>query len=143
MQPLTGRCLCGDVRFEVSAKPRMVVYCHCASCRRQTASPVAAFLIVDAAAARFTAGAPAEYRSSPPVRRSFCPRRGTPIAYRTDARAEMVDIFAGALDEPGAIAPGAHVHAAGQLAWFEVHDALPRYATGSTREAPMRHGPAA
>lgn len=139
---MTGRCLCGAVRYAITGALLRVVHCHCDSCRRQTASPVATFLILRAEDFRVTAGAVAEFRSSPPVRRGFCPGCGSPIYYRTDARADMVDVFIGTLDDPAAVRPDAHVHAGEQLPWFELHDTLPRYAQGSTNVSPIRHGPA-
>ncbi len=41
-----GRCLCGAIEYEYSGEPILVVHCHCESCRRQTASMVATFVIV-------------------------------------------------------------------------------------------------
>ncbi len=34
--PLTGRCLCGAVRFEVDSPLVSANHCHCARCRRRT-----------------------------------------------------------------------------------------------------------
>ena len=32
--PVTGRCLCGDVRYQFTGAPVKVLHCHCDSCRR-------------------------------------------------------------------------------------------------------------
>jgi hypothetical protein len=119
----------------------MTLHCHCESCRRQTSSPVATFVMVPRSALRFTRGQPKEYASSPGVRRSFCAECGSPIAYRTDKRPDIVDLFAGTLADPATVAASCHVHAAEQLGWFEMLDDLPRYAQGSRNATPMRHGP--
>ena len=34
MEPTTGRCLCGSVRFEIDGPLRDVSLCHCVECRR-------------------------------------------------------------------------------------------------------------
>jgi hypothetical protein len=33
---LTGGCLCGSVRFELSEQPTAASYCHCTRCQRRT-----------------------------------------------------------------------------------------------------------
>ncbi|HEX3399773.1 MAG TPA: GFA family protein [Acetobacteraceae bacterium] len=141
-QPVTsGHCLCGAIRYEFDGEPQMTLHCHCESCRRQTSSPVATFVMVPRSALRFTRGQPKEYASSPGVRRSFCAECGSPIAYQTDKRPDIVDLFAGTLADPATVAASCHVHAAEQLGWFEMLDDLPRYAQGSRNATPMRHGP--
>ena len=113
----TGRCLCGAIRYEYSGEANLVVYCHCESCRRQTSSPVAGFVLVPKAALRFTSGQSKEFASSPGVWRSFCGECGSTLT------------------------PQGHVYAAEQLPWFEVLDDLPRYPGSRMADSPMRRGP--
>jgi hypothetical protein len=40
--PLTGGCLCGGVRFEVSEPPISASYCHCTRCQRRTGTAASA-----------------------------------------------------------------------------------------------------
>jgi hypothetical protein len=137
----TGRCLCGAIQYEYDGDPLEAIHCHCESCRRQTSSPVATFVMVPKAALRFTRGQPNEFASSPGVRRSFCGDCGSPIAYRTERRPDIVDLFAGTLVDHASVAPSCHVYAAERLPWFEVLDDLPRYAQTRGGATPMRHGP--
>jgi hypothetical protein len=137
----TGRCLCGAIRYEYVGDPALVAHCHCESCRRQTASPVATFVIVPKTALRFTSGQPKEYASSPGVWRGFCGDCGSPISYRTDRRPDVIDLFAGTLSDPATLVPQCHVYAVEQLPWFEVLDDLPRYPAASRTDEPIRHGP--
>jgi hypothetical protein len=136
----TGHCLCGAVQFEYDGAPTATVHCHCESCRRQTSSPVATFVLVPRAALRFTCGEPREFASSPGVLRSFCGTCGSPIAYRTQRRPDIVDLFVGALTDPSSVSPTFHVHTAEQLPWFEVLDDLPRYPQLPGGAAPVRRG---
>jgi hypothetical protein len=137
----TGRCLCGAIQYEYDGEPLDVIHCHCDSCRRQTSSPVATFVMVPRTALRFTCGQAKEFASSPGVRRSFCGECGSPVAYRTERRPDVVDLFAGTLAEPASVSPSCHVYAEEQLPWFEVFDDLPRYAQTRSGTAPLRHGP--
>jgi len=140
-QVTTGRCLCGDIRYEYVGAPDRQFHCHCDSCRRHVSSPVATFVCVMRDAFRFTQAAPWVYESSPGVRRSFCARCGSPIAYEADRIPNEVHLYHGTLSDPSAVRPTAHVHVMEQLAWFEVLDELPRYAEGMRGVSPIGHGP--
>jgi hypothetical protein len=52
----TGRCLCGDLRFEYRGAPIKTVHCHCESCRRHTSSPFTTFIIIEKDSFRYTRG---------------------------------------------------------------------------------------
>jgi hypothetical protein len=81
------------------------------------------------------------FASSPGVRRSFCGRCGSPIGYESDRRPEIVDLFAGTLDDPASIKPRCHVFVAEQMPWLEMLDDLPRFERSRRGAEPVRHGP--
>ena len=60
----------------------------------------------------------------------------------SERNSQQVDLYLATLDDPAAAVPTYHVHVAEQLPWFEIADALPRYARGKTGNGPVRHGPA-
>ena len=122
-----GRCLCGDVTYEYAGPENWQAYCHCESCRRSTSSPVTAFFGVAREAFRFTGKPPAVYESSPGVRRLFCARCGSPMAYDADRYPGEIHLFAASLDDPADFLPQGHVHCSEQLPWFNVRDELPRH----------------
>ena len=121
----SGRCLCGQLRFDAEGDPKWVVYCHCASCRRHTASPVACFVNFPVARVQFT-GTRTRYESSPGVTRSHCATCGTPIAYETAKRPGEIDLYLNAFDEPERFEPQAHVYFEEHLPWFDTRDDKPR-----------------
>jgi hypothetical protein len=138
-----GGCLCGAIRFEFDGPPDEVLHCHCEFCRKQTSSPIATFVMVERAKLRFTRGEPKAFASSPGVERSFCADCGAPIAYGSERRPEIIDLFLGTLDDPGAVKPWCHVQVAEQVSWFEVLDDLPRFEGSRRGTTPIRHGPRA
>jgi len=140
-KPSTGRCLCGDIRYEYRGAPLKILHCHCESCRRHTSSPVATFVCVDRTSLRFTQGAPVTYISSPGVTRTHCRRCGSPLAYESERNPQQVDLYLGTLDAPAAAVHTYHAYVEEQLSWFEIADALPRFAKGSSGKEPVRHGP--
>jgi hypothetical protein len=56
-EPLTGGCLCGAVRFELSQAPESAGYCHCTRCQRRTGTAASPQARVDARAFALQAGA--------------------------------------------------------------------------------------
>lgn len=126
-----GRCLCGAVTYEYRGDENWRAHCHCESCRRNTSSPFTTFMGVPNEAFRCTGEAPKAYISSPGVRRLFCGRCGTPMAYDADKFPDEIHLYAASLDDPARFSPDYHVHAAEQLPWIELADNLPRYRGGS------------
>ena len=125
--PLDGGCLCGGVRYRVSAEPSHADYCHCRMCQRSTGAPVVPWLTVAREAFAWTAGEPAVYRSSVNAERLFCPACGTQLAFRDLADPLALDVTVASLDEPAAVPPSHHIWTSSRIAWFELADDLPRY----------------
>jgi len=134
----TGRCLCGDIRFEYKGAPIEAGYCHCESCRRHTSSPFVAYVVIAKGCFRYTQGAPVAYASSPGVERTHCGRCGSPIAFENSREFAL---WVGTLDDPTTVTPTYHCFVAEQLPWLEIADTLPRYAYSSKNAEPVSHGP--
>ena len=128
----TGRCFCGSVRYEAQGAPRNLCYCHCESCRRAAGSPVVAWATFDRSGFRITQGAAAEFHSSAPVTRGFCPGCGSCLSYRHDARPAEIDVTLATLDEAAKLAPQMHVWVADKLPWVRIEDGLPQFASQPT-----------
>lgn len=129
METFEGGCLCGRTRYRATGVPRDPSFCHCASCRRAFGAPMVPWATFDRDAFAVTAGALAEYVSSPDVVRSFCPRCGTSLTYRHAARAGDVDVALATLDDPDRVAPAFHTWVRDRLSWVVIGDALPRHDT--------------
>jgi hypothetical protein len=54
--PLTGGCLCGGVRFEVTEPLTVAGYCHCTRCRRRTGTAASISAPVPRSALRIVSG---------------------------------------------------------------------------------------
>ncbi|MEQ8652494.1 MAG: GFA family protein [Kiloniellales bacterium] len=132
-----GHCLCGAVSFEYEGPENWRGHCHCESCRRNTGSPFTTFFGVPISAFRYSGQAPQVYRSSFGVRRSFCGRCGTPIAYQSDDYPEEIHFYAAALEDSYNFQPDFHVHYAEKVRWVELSDSLPKYLHGSDGEDPL------
>ena len=125
---LTGRCLCGTVRFEIAGDLGPIAFCHCTECRRASGSAFAANANVVKGEHRFSSGAAAlvEYESSPGKFRAFCGRCGSPMYSRTAAEPETLRIRLGTLDQDPGGRPRLHVWTSEKAAWFEINDDIPQ-----------------
>lgn len=132
VEVVTGRCLCGAVRFEARGAPVWVGYCHCLSCRRNTGSAVATFVGFREEQVIYTEGERSFYASSPGVRRGFCAACGTPLTYEAERYPGEIHLYLSTLDETQRYEPQFHVYFAERVPWFEVVDDLPRYLTTSS-----------
>ncbi len=130
---LSGRCMCGDVRFEVHGKPGPVAYCHCKRCQRANGSAFAANAPVRARYLKWLSGRDGirEYESSPGKFRAFCSRCGSPIYSRMASDPETFRIRLGVVDgDPGRRA-FAHFWVSEKAPWHEITDDLPQYPEGT------------
>lgn len=128
MSPYTGRCLCGDIRFEVHAEPVVSRICWCRDCQR-IASNGTVNAIFPAEAFRLQ-GEPAAFTSTAEsgnqVRRRFCARCGSHLFADSTGRPGLTVVRLGVLDEPSAIRPTAHIWAASAPAWACLDGTLDR-----------------
>lgn len=134
---LTGRCSCGEVRFEIFGVPKWVAHCHCKDCRRATGAPYVTYAGLLHGQVTWSGAAPRRYNSSPGVVRSYCSNCGTPLSYEGARWPDEIHILAGALDDPAALKPQAHVYVGEKLPWVRLSDGLPRFRTVASEGPPM------
>jgi len=127
-----GRCLCGAVDYEYDGPENWVGHCHCESCRRNCSAPFTTFVGVPRKAVRMTGITPAVYNSSPGVRRHFCPRCGSPVAYDADKYPDEIHFYLAALEDGSGLTPTFHVFAGEKVPWVELADRLPKYVRGTS-----------
>jgi hypothetical protein len=123
---LTGRCLCGAVRYQ-SGPAGWSTLCHCESCRRASGAHVLGLVTVAAKEFQWTAAAPGSYRSSPAVVRTFCSTCGTPLTYSHDSWPEEIALTIGSIDQADEVPPTDHTWTSEGLVWDGLYDQLRRY----------------
>jgi len=121
------------VRYRVHGEPEASGICHCETCRRIASAPSLPFVVFRSEQFAIIRGWPVEFRSSPPVTRSFCGTCGSPLTYRNAEGADRIDIMTCSLDDAQAFTPTFHVWASDKLDWEPVSNGLPVYLT--TRKA--------
>ena len=137
---LTGHCLCGEVRYELTEPPVWSHNCHCSRCRRTSGAAFASNLFFPITSFAYTAGAE-KVRSFKPAdaerfEHFFCARCGSTLPFRNESRA-LVGVPMGTLDSDPDFTPRAHIFVASKAPWFTISDTLPTHdgALGSNAEA--------
>jgi class 3 adenylate cyclase len=131
-QPLTtGRCLCGEIRFEISAPAMATNFCHCRMCQRWAGAPLSASATFPKEAVTFTRGEPKYYKSSPIAERGFCSNCGSSLIYRglVPEWSGWLAFRTASLDNPQDFPPTWHVGVESQMPWIDLNDNLPRVRT--------------
>lgn len=125
---ITGRCLCGDVCYEISQPVIGTGFCHCRMCQRFSGAPVTAFAVFPSEAVRFTKGEPTYYKSSLIYERGFCANCGSSLSgrYYAPEVSDWIGIKTASLDHPEEFAPTWHLGIESKMPWFDIRDELPR-----------------
>jgi hypothetical protein len=127
MSTYEGGCLCGQVRFQVTAHAIDTGYCHCRMCQKNSGAPAVAWVTFPADSFRWIAGKPAIYASSARAERQFCAKCGSYMVFRTRECPAEVSVNTASLDDPDAFPPKMHIFAESRISWFRTADDLPSH----------------
>ncbi|MGB0505009.1 MAG: GFA family protein [Pikeienuella sp.] len=141
--PLTGGCMCGAIRFEITGQPSRVLHCHCQSCRSHTGASAATLAVLRADQVHFSGEPRKPYASAPGVERAFCSDCGASLTWETVFGDEgpMCAIHISAFDDPAALPPTGHSFYNERIPGFDIADELPRHEGFVANSEPLRFGP--
>lgn len=124
-----GSCQCGAVAFAYKGAPRFLWNCHCSRCRKVKGAAHATNVFVAVDDFRWIRGADdiLVYRLPDTERfgHAFCRHCGSSLARKVSEI--LMNIPAGALDDPPGGEIKGHIFTANKAPWFEVTDDLPQY----------------
>jgi hypothetical protein len=123
--PLTGGCLCGGVRFELSEPPTSASYCHCTRCQKRTGTSSSAQAAVDGRAFRFVSGEELVKCWSPPgggYDKCFCGECGSHLFSRHPDHPERMGIRMSAFDGDPGVRPSRRTFTNYAAVWEAIPD---------------------
>jgi hypothetical protein len=136
-QPIQGGCLCGGVRYELSASFRRANFCHCSRCRKHSGAaalaqgrvPVSGFALLQGRDLLIS------YTESGHMATVFCSRCGSSLFGGTWPDGPEVSIRLGTLDDDPGMRPSYHSFAEEVPAWDTLaDDGLARYPRRAPRD---------
>ncbi len=131
MANAAGGCLCGAVRYEITAEPMFQVACHCRACQLTSGGSPTLAVIVPEAALKVTKGEPRTFwsngESGAAVGRSFCETCGSPLFSKPAANSWIAVIKVGSLDDPSGFKVQADIWMGAAQPWHTGHEGAARF----------------
>ena len=134
---MTGRCLCGAVRFELGSPPVEAYYCHCTRCQRRTGTGASAQARIDARGFRIVAGEELVKGWRHPdggFEKFFCRECGAHLFARNPDDPSQMSVRMSAFEEDPGVRPAFRVFVNYAAAWEPIpDDGLERFDEGKPR----------
>jgi hypothetical protein len=131
MTNLTGGCLCGAVRYEISGPPKLTVSCHCRDCQYASGGAPAHVMILWADDVAIKKGKPKEHYTVSAkgnrMGRLFCKVCGTPLFAKNEAHPEIVHVKVGSLDDTSQFRVQANIWVSSAPPWHYIDSAVTRF----------------
>ena len=119
--PITGGCLCGAIRYTLSAPITGLRACHCTHCQKSSGAGASVNAVVPGGDFRITQGTPKRYDdkadSGRTLCRYFCGDCGSPIYSHREISPERVVVRMGSLDQPPAMKIASNIWTKSARAW--------------------------
>ncbi len=127
---ITGGCLCGAVRYEITGTLRDVVNCHCSKCRRFHGHFGAYTSILEKNLSFINKEGLKWFHSTTDetsnVYRGFCSNCGSSLFWHPEGW-ETISVAAGSLDDPTRLHTLGHIWLSQKSDYYTIEDELPQF----------------
>lgn len=132
-EALTGRCLCGDVAYNVRPGFRLPAYaCHCSDCQRRTGSAFSEHMLFSLADIEVSGPINEAQFTQPSGAKSTiigCAKCAVRIYAQNDRNPGFGSLRCGTLDNNSEFAPAAHIWVKSKQPWITLPDGVPTMET--------------
>lgn len=118
--PLTGGCVCGQLRYALTGPPLLAYACHCHDCQKRSGSAFALTVVIQRADLKVTGKVDARRRterSGRELEHSFCPLCRGRIWVHALAAPDYASLRAGSFDDTSWIVPIAQTWVESAIPW--------------------------
>jgi hypothetical protein len=126
---LNGSCLCGRVKYSISAELKKFYFCHCEQCRKITGSSFASNILASPSEIQWIKGEELVKRFDYPGDRSFtkvfCMECGSGLPFLNESKTTLF-VPAGSLDCDPIIRPNKNIFWGDKSLWYEEGIEAPR-----------------
>ena len=124
----TGGCLCGAIRYTVTAPITELRACHCVHCQRASGSHGTVAAFIPRSGFKVDKGEPKRFStradSGRTLVRYFCADCGSPIYSHRNPRVGFVVVRAGSLDDSSGLKITAHIWTASARPWSHIEPGI-------------------
>lgn len=119
MSELSGRCVCGAVEYVIEKKARMLINCHCDSCRKRNGSAFSTYVVIPKKFLSMSRGLEQvkAYEVKGEGVKHFCSHCGTPLFNDNFKYPDHFMLFFGTLSNAAQLSPKYNLFCDSQLAW--------------------------
>ena len=123
--PLAGGCLCGAVRYTISAPVSTLRACHCLNCQKSSGTAGTINAVVPTESFKITKGETRKYddsatQSGRTLSRHFCAECGSPIYSHRNPNPGFVVVRAGTLDDSSGMKITGNIWTARARPWAHI-----------------------
>ena len=117
----TGGCLCGAIRYTVTAPITELRHCHCRDCQKASGAHGAVVALIKRDDFKLEKGTPKRYTgkaaSGRTLYRFFCPDCGSQLYGQRETMPDMMTLRAGTLDDSDGLKIGFHIWTGSARSW--------------------------
>jgi len=124
MSSVSGSCLCGGVKFEVTEMPEALTVCHCTSCKQLSGGAGTVNLRIPPSAIRILTGDDLlrSYEPRGGSAKTFCVACGANLFGGGWPDTEHASVRVTTLDEPVDLRVGLHIYVRSLASWESLPD---------------------
>jgi len=130
----TGKCLCGEVKYEVLGEPVFQGNCHCIDCRKNTGAGFATILFFKEEQVVQLSGKTSTFKYKADSGNSkikfFCQRCGSWVFGTNSGREGIKSIYVGTLDNASFVKPQFNVYTSRALPYVNINESLNNFEEG-------------
>lgn len=119
MEIKKGQCICGNVKYKISAEPVATRICWCRDCQYLAANGTVNIVVpstelsIEGSLKMFIKTAD----SGNVIERRFCPDCGTQLFANSSARPQVTVVRVGTLENPSSVKPSANIWTSSAPTW--------------------------
>ena len=134
MEMHTGKCLCGEVKYEVLGEPVFQGNCHCIDCRKNTGAGFATILFFKEEQVVQLSGKTSSFKYKADSGNSkikfFCQRCGSCVFGTNSGREGIKSIYVGTIDNASFVKPQFNVYTSRALPYININESLNNFKEG-------------